>query len=187
MITFEKIFNKVIEHEGYYAHVAGDKGGETYMGIARNLHPYWEGWAIVDSIKMKYGGRLMRNFQIQDEKLTEMVQAFYYGTFWKGNNIHKMLDENLQYIVFDWCVNSGRNGAKGLQKVLNSTYSKNLVVDGVIGDKTLDAVSDIDPFELFMAIKEARVAYYHAIADSGQNRKFLAGWLKRINSINYAA
>ncbi len=39
--TFDELFDGVIKHEGYYANVTGDNGGETYMGVARNLHPKW--------------------------------------------------------------------------------------------------------------------------------------------------
>ncbi|MBX9449807.1 MAG: hypothetical protein KL787_08850, partial [Taibaiella sp.] len=28
------------------ANVAGDRGGETYKGIARNIHPKWQGWGL---------------------------------------------------------------------------------------------------------------------------------------------
>lgn len=41
MKTFNELFEGVIKHEGYYANVIGDRGGETYMGVARNLHPNW--------------------------------------------------------------------------------------------------------------------------------------------------
>ena len=63
MKTFDELFDGVIKHEGYYANVEGDRGGETYMGVARNLHPDWEGWKYIDAYKETYG-KIKWNFKI---------------------------------------------------------------------------------------------------------------------------
>lgn len=63
MMTFDKLFDGVIKHEGYYANINGDRGGETYMGVARNLHPDWEGWEYIDAYKETYG-KIKWNYKI---------------------------------------------------------------------------------------------------------------------------
>ena len=184
-VTFEELFEKVIGHEGYYANIKGDRGGETYMGVARNLHPKWQGWQIIDSYKEQAGGKIKWNTQIHDQELLEFVKQFYFYKFYQRNLIEKINDGSLQEIVFDWCVNSGFYGSRGVQEVLNSSFDKGLLEDGIIGGKTVQAINACGARNLFDAIKKARIDFYHRIAKKGENHKFLKGWLKRINAINY--
>ena len=50
MGEFEQAFEKMIRNEGgYLLHkVSGDRGGQTYAGIARNFYPDWDGWDLID-------------------------------------------------------------------------------------------------------------------------------------------
>jgi lysozyme family protein len=176
--AYSQIFAKVIEHEGYYANVEGDRGGETYMGIARNIHPTWEGWKLIDEYK-RIHGELSRNQKIEGTTIQSLVEKFYFEKYWTANGIHLIENYNLQYIIFDWCVNSGIYGAKNVQRIVGATP------DGIIGKKTASLINTFAPEHLFKIIKHARINYYRAIAKKGQNYKFLDGWLNRINSINY--
>ena len=87
MKTFDELFEGVIKHEGYYANVKGDKGGETYMGVARKLHPKWEGWKYIDSYKEMHG-KIEWNFKLDIPELTQLVKDFYRKTFYEGYKIH---------------------------------------------------------------------------------------------------
>ena len=184
MKTFDELFDGVIKHEGYYANVEGDRGGETYMGVARNLHPDWEGWEYIDAYKETYG-KIKWNYKIDVPELTQHVKDFYEKTFYKGFRIDGILDGSLQEIIFDWCVNSGRWGARGVQRVLNHELDEDLKLDGIIGFNTLTAINICDSKELFWEIKKARIKYYHSIAKKGKNHLFLEGWLKRIGLIEF--
>ena len=95
MKTFDELFNGVIKHEGYYANVTGDKGGETYMGVARNLHPYWEGWEIIDAYKKAFGV-IRRNTKIDNPELTGLVKDFYRKTFYQSYRIPDIKNSSLQ-------------------------------------------------------------------------------------------
>ncbi len=183
--AFEAAYKVVKKHEGGYANIAGDKGGETYMGIARNISPNekWSGWKIIDAYKKKYGA-LKNNQFIPNDNLTALVKQYYYSNWWLPNALDKVVDADVAVIIFDWCVNSGSNGDRGVQKVLRDQFSKAIQVDGAIGAKTVAAINSIDPETLYQAIKDARIAYYKSIA-TGNNAQFLKGWLKRINSFWY--
>lgn len=182
--TFDELFDGVIKHEGYYANVEGDRGGETYMGVARNLHPDWKGWEYIDAYKETYG-KIKWNFKIDVPELTQLVKDFYEKTFYEKFKIDGVLDGSLQEIIFDWCVNSGHWGARGVQRVLNYESDEDLKLDGIIGFNTLTAINIREPKELFWKIKKARIKYYHSIAKKGKNHLFLEGWLKRIGSIKF--
>lgn len=182
--TFDELFDGVIKHEGYYANVAGDKGGETYMGVARNLHTDWEGWKIIDSYKEMFGS-IKRNTKIDNPQLTSLVKEFYRKTFYDKYKIESINSGSLQEIIFDWCVNSGYWGSCGVQKVLNRFFDCELKLDGIIGNQTIVAINSCESESLFNTIKTARIYYYHVIAQKGQNQKFLKGWLRRIDAIHF--
>jgi len=184
MKTFDELFDGVIKHEGYYANVKGDRGGETYMGIARNLHPDWKGWEYIDAYKETYG-KIPWNKHIDIPDLNCMVKDFYCHTFYEKFKIDGILHGSLQEIIFDWCVNSGHWGARGVQRVLNQFFDEDLKIDGIIGKQTLATINGCKPRELFDAIKKARIRYYYTISKRGKNYKFLTGWLRRIGSIEY--
>jgi len=184
MKTFDELFEGVIKHEGFYANVAGDRGGETYMGIARNLHPNWQGWQIIDAYKEAFG-EIKRNSKIENPELTQMVKDIYKETIYDSYRIGDIKNGSLQEIIFDWCVNSGHWGSTGVQKVLNRFFDCDLKIDGIIGNQTIAAINSCDPKKLFNAIKAARIHYYHVIARKDENAKFLEGWLRRIHAINY--
>ncbi len=184
MKTFDELFDGVIKHEGFYANVAGDRGGETYMGIARNLHPNWKGWMLIDVYKEAFG-EIKRNTKIENPELTQMVKGFYKKTFYDSYRIGDIKNGSLQEIIFDWCVNSGHWGSRGVQRVLNQFFNADLKMDGIIGNQTLSAINACDSKTLFDAIKISRIRYYHTIAKKGENQKFLKGWLRRIEAIEF--
>ncbi|NDF50116.1 MAG: surface-binding protein, partial [Betaproteobacteria bacterium] len=50
MADFAPAYEAMIRNEGGYVlhDVPGDRGGQTYAGIARNMNPRWPGWALID-------------------------------------------------------------------------------------------------------------------------------------------
>lgn len=69
MAEFLPAFERMIVNEGgYVLHtVAGDRGGMTYAGIARNFHPGWPGWRVIDQ---------------GETPPAELVRQFYRSNFW---------------------------------------------------------------------------------------------------------
>ncbi|GAA4850886.1 glycoside hydrolase family 108 protein [Algivirga pacifica] len=187
MCSFEKAYKKTIVHEGFYANVEGDIGGETYMGVSRYYHPDWEGWPIVDAEKEKQGGRLPWNYRIRNSRLEQLVQAFYKKAFWDHPGFGRIYDEALAIQLFDFYVNARHHAVKVIQKVLNEDFGEGLAVDGISGPKTIGAINRAFAEMLFECFKEARMKYYQRIAQRGQNQKFLKGWMKRAKSYEYIA
>jgi len=77
MANFEQAYDKMMEDEGGYVlhEVKGDRGGQTYAGIARKMHPNWEGWQHID---------------YQETPPTQLVRDFYKTNFWdkiKGDDL----------------------------------------------------------------------------------------------------
>ena len=59
MATFDPAFDKMIRNEGGFklTNIEGDRGQQTYAGIARNAHPDWSGWRFVDTSVFVAGWR----------------------------------------------------------------------------------------------------------------------------------
>ena len=88
--------------EGGWNNIKGDRGGETYKGIARNFHPTWPGWKIVDSNKPLKNGAI-----IKDENLERLVLDFYKKEFWDVIGGDKIEDQNTANTLYDFGVNAG--------------------------------------------------------------------------------
>lgn len=180
---FQQILPEILKHEGHYSNHTNDRGGETYRGIARKFHPSWVGWRLIDEEKRKRSS-LPRNFRIDTPEMNNLVTQFYKTKFWNKILLDLVKDSSLQAIIFDAYVNSGGNGIKLLQRVLNDNFGKQLKVDGAQGRMTVAAINSVNAQELFDAYKAARARYYNAIA-TGDNSVFLKGWLKRLASFQY--
>lgn len=55
MADFKKALEMVLKHEGGYVCDPSDPGGETYKGVARNMHSGWTGWMEIDLAKKEPG------------------------------------------------------------------------------------------------------------------------------------
>jgi lysozyme family protein len=138
-MSFTRALSSTLQHEGGYSNHPQDKGGETYMGIARNKHPRWSGWAIIDDC-LKHGEPLSLA-----DGLAELVRSFYYAEFWQPLHC-AMIDQVSEAVaeeLFEAAVNCGPgNGVKFLQRALNTLNNRgkiypDIAVDGAMGPKTL--------------------------------------------------
>lgn len=169
MSSFHLAYGNTGRHEGGYvspeiAKSIGDKGGETYKGIARNYHKNWGGWPIVDLYKknnsswqyynkVKYFG-LKHNSVIKDANLEKLHMDYIKKNFWDVNNLSGFKNQSLANYVFDIGFNSGvRTAARLLQRVLD------VEIDGVIGSKTLLRLNSLNQSVVFNALKEHRKAW----------------------------
>lgn len=169
------ILPEILKHEGGYSFDADDPGGETYMGIARKYHKKWEGWNFIDAYKVN--NTLKRNDFIISPELMGLVAAFYFERFYKPLNISG-LDLRIQLNIFDFAVNAGKvRAVKLTQKIVGVTQ------DGKCGPITKQA---IDSFKGDFAglYKQSRVDFYTTLANRKPKlRKFLKGWINRVNNL----
>ncbi len=180
MAYFDPIYQIVVKHEGGYANVPGDKGGMTYKGIARNIHPRWSGWYIVDGEIQKNGGGLPRNHFIDNPYLDVLVRDFYLDLYNKSK-AGDIINQQVAALYFDFYVNSGK-AIREIQKVLISEGFP-IAADNLPGMQTVNAInSHNNQGRLHELIKMRRISYLKEVAQYGSNRQFLPGWLKRVAS-----
>ncbi|GAB1258560.1 glycoside hydrolase family 108 protein [Aurantivibrio plasticivorans] len=165
MADFQPAYEIMIRNEGGYRNhnVSGDRGGQTYAGIARNFHSNWQGWDLID------------NNDLENPKLTELVFDFYKEKFWDKIRGDQIESQRIAQTLFDFAVNAGvRTASKLAQLVVGSTP------DGIIGSKSLEKINAAEE-ELFVTkYALAKVARYTEIVKRDRSQiKFLVGWLNR--------
>lgn len=190
MASFLKAFPIVENNEGFYAHVPGDTGGETWIGIARNANPSWPGWPIIDSHKINggwpgatyrdqvaYANKVLR----PDERLQALVINFYENTEWHQIEGDSIQNDSIADFILDWGVNAGMTvPIKHLQQILG------VDTDGKFGPNTLQALNAANQENTFNALKAARIAFYHAVVQAHPaDAKFLPEWLERTNEMTF--
>lgn len=145
MANFDLAYLVTMGHEGLYSNDPRDRGGETWKGIARTMHPDWPGWVLVDSVKKQAARNNLAAELNKVDELEACVQLFYETLFWKANKLDEITDQEIANEVFDTGVNQGaRTAAMYLQEALNllnnnQKHYSDLKVDGAIGPQTLKA------------------------------------------------
>jgi lysozyme family protein len=157
MNTFDKSIKVILRHEGGYVNDPDDPGGETKFGISKRAFP-----------------------DVDIKSLTEdKAKEIYFDRYWEPLNLHLLQNEELKLHVFDHGVNAGRGRAvRMLQEILECKK------DGVLGPVTARAANS--DTEIVDKYKQSRIKYYRGIATSRpQLKKFLHGWLNRVESTKF--
>ena len=83
-MNFDKIIEKVLEHEGGYVNDPDDLGGETNYGITKRFFP-----------------------DVDIKNLTkEQAKKIYHQDYWRPAKCDEV-PNHLKHIYFDMCVNFG--------------------------------------------------------------------------------
>ena len=165
MDRFKKFLDYIFEVEGGYTNDENDRGGATNFGITH-----------YDAKKyLGYTG------DMQDFKKSD-AEKIYEKVYYRGNHIDKITDDRVALSIFDWAVNSGGKGIKKAQIVANK-FGANLIIDGIIGNKTLEAINAIDPEVFLKEYHEMQRTFYKNLAAKDPSQEgFLKGWLNRVNT-----
>jgi len=165
MANFEQAFEKMIADEGGYVlhNVAGDTGGMTYAGIARNKNPQWPGWKLID------------NEAINNSLLTGMVRNFYKVEFWDRVRGDEIANQTVAENIFNFSVNTGMSVAVKLAQLIVGATP-----DGAVGEKTLQKFNAVETESFKKAYALAKITRYADICNKNRKQsKFLLGWLNR--------
>lgn len=199
---FDRDTLETFRMEGIYDNDPDDPGAETFRGIARAFWPNEEIWPIIDRIKEGLVNKSKRTitFALQNHiELEKMVKVFYRKHFWDPLRLSEMPDAAISEELFDQNVHlpagvAGRHLQECLNR-LNRSYDKNvelypdLVEDGIIGKKTLEAVwifinTEPDEHEaihlLIMLLNGRQMNYYfEGMKKSVIKEKFARGFFSR--------
>lgn len=165
MAKFGPAFDEMIRNEGGYrlTNVAGDRGGQTYAGIARNFHPGWPGWRYID------------DEDLDPRELPRLVRKFYRDQFWSPIGGDKIRRQAIAQAIFDFSVNAGvAVGSRLAQRVVGAA------ADGRIGPKTLALLNKMNEAEFVLKYALEKVTRYAEICNQDRTQtRFLLGWINR--------
>lgn len=189
MANCDKLFPFILKWEGGFANDPADSGGATNMGVTIGTWKQCgydkDGDGDIDVHDLK---------KISKDDVRNRVFIPYFWNRWKADNIQSQKVAN---ILVDWVWGSGAHGIKIPQGILG------VKVDGIVGQKTLNAVNFADPDELFDALFKARVNFLNDIVSKSvaayerkigrrateqeklkyTKKRFIKGWLRRLNDI----
>ena len=161
MADLKPAYERMIQDEGgYVLHtVPGDRGGQTYAGIARNKHPDWQGWKAIDA-----GGT----------PDAQLVWDFYKTKFWDDIRGDELTQQVIASDIFNFYVNTGRPAKVLAQLVVGATP------DGAFGPRTVALLNSADPEKFVLSYALAKIARYRDIVTRDRTQsKFLLGWINR--------
>lgn len=156
-MDFSTAVKVIFAHEGGYVNDLNDPGGETNLGISKRSYP---------------------NVDIKNIT-TEQAEAIYHQNYFEPLNLGLLVNDALALHLFDMGVNAGlRPAVKLLQTIVSVSP------DGVMGPVTAYAVNHYpDAGKLVELYKKARIDYYiHKTKENKVLRRYLAGWINRVNS-----
>lgn len=166
MAKFEDYAPLLKAFEGGFVNDCSDPGGATMMGVTlATFRQYYGQNKSVNDLKM-----------ISNEQWTRIMR-----TYWDRVLADKIANQSVANMLVDWVVNAGFAVIKNVQSAFGC------IPDGVIGSKSLAAINETSPIIAFSKIQSARVQYYISLAEKNPTKKkFLAGWLSRVNKIHFA-
>lgn len=162
--NWNKIIERVLEHEGGYVNHPKDPGGATNLGITQRV---FDEYLAASGIK-PYSVKLITRSQ---------AMSIYRVKYWmriKGDELQHGWD----YAMMDAAVNSGpKRAVEWAQEVLG------LTVDGVMGPKTRAAIHHA-PKEKLNEYMDKRLAFLKSL-DTWAT--FGKGWGKRVEHVRTLA
>ena len=172
MANMDKLLPFIEKWEGGFVNDPQDLGGATNRGVTIGT---WktagydkDGDGDIDEDDVR---------QISREDMAECVLRPHY---WNRCQADRIESQAIANIMVDWVWASGVTGIKQVQALLG------VKVDGIVGEKTLQAINSAPQEDLFTRIKAARVDYVEQICNKRPaNLHFRKGWLRRIEDIKW--
>ena len=187
MAKVELLAPYIKKWEGGFVHDPADAGGATNMGVTIGTYEVYcrkKGYPrpTVDRLK-----------GLTEKEWIDILKTLYWDR-WQADRIKSQKVAN---ILVDWVWGSGKYGITIPQQLLGVEQ------DGVVGEKTLKAINDADPDELFESIFDARREFLEDITARSikryeerigrkatekellkhTNKRFLKGWMNRLEDI----
>jgi lysozyme family protein len=155
----------VLKNEGGFAILAHDPGGATMEGITLETYREWKRNPHLTAEDLK---------AIPDQEVHDLYKELFWGKI-RGDDLPKGID----YAVFDAAVNMGCGRAIKLLQEAAGTLP-----DGVLGLKTLYAISQADHKTLMADFTAIKITFYKSLKTFAY---FGNGWLNRVSQVQIIA
>lgn len=155
--------------EGGWANDPDDAGGATMKGVT------------LKTFRAYRAAKGLARPSANDLRLitaSEWNAVLRWG-YWDRIRADEIKSEWVAYLLVDCVWMSGLGYVKKVQKLFG------LTADGVVGPVTLRKLNSIDPKALFNILWKQRYNNLNYIATLRNNKKYLKGWLRRLNSVQF--
>lgn len=177
LISFDLAIDKVLKHEGSLVDNPNDPGGITNLGISLR---FLKGVNPLSLKKYGFNPETINKDTIKQLTL-DQAKTLYLHEFWEHAPFSRINRQDLATYLFDMAVNMGIAPAiKCIQRACWAVlHDRSIVDDGVMGDKTIDAINQCG-FYLLPVLRAERSSYYRCIVTRNPSQQeFLNGWLNR--------
>ena len=173
-----------------WSDIHGDFGGETNWG-----------WSLLNIQRMGLKPADVGAKDWSPGCLKAMPESvawdLYEKKYWEPAPWKNIVAQDVATKLFDFSVNANPHAANDLAQRSLVALGVPVLVDGVLGPKTLAALNAADPVRLLAALAVAQRAYYQSLIDAGHVKamaakaagdpdwsrfeqvKFQAGWFAR--------
>lgn len=161
-------------------HKNPNEKGLTFMGIYEAANPNWQGWGQVRAAINVYGDLEKASVALyNDDALIEKVKIFYKKEFWDKMRLDEVDSELKSCELFVFGVNVDTAPAvRVLQRLLG------VVVDGIMGQKTLKALNDYNEQSFDVDFDRAEITYYRNLVKAKPAYYiYERGWINRAEKV----
>jgi lysozyme family protein len=172
---FESCLGFVLNMEGGLSNDPADRGGRTNLGVTEGT-----------LARARADG--LANAKSVDSLTREVAGAIYEAYYWKACRCGEM-PAPIDLALFDAAVHMGTaSAARQVQRALNLLGADPPVAeDGIVGPRTLEAARRLPEKWRLRAARIAVAVRSSALLDiaarSVSQRRFLAGWLNRLDRL----
>ncbi|WP_155823878.1 glycoside hydrolase family 108 protein [Legionella shakespearei] len=173
--NFELLQNNIFKHEGKFVDNKNDLGGPTNKGITLNT---FKRYAQSD-LGIKPTLENLKN--ITEEQAT----IIYKKRFWDPLKADDIKSLSIAYTLYDFHVNAPAHAVKKMQESVND-LGGDLIVDNIMGSKTIKSINSIEPQKLFELYQQKRIQHYiNRVHEKPSQKEFLNGWIERVKNIKF--
>lgn len=179
---YDWAFKVLLHLEAGYVNDPDDPGGATNFGISlRYLKERGDldGDGLLDGDLD--GDGIVDITDIQNMTQEDAEHLYLHG-FWLPNKLDRLLSELVAVKMLDMCVNMGSKQAWKLAQRAANRMGNDLIVDGIVGPKTIDAINLLHrrDYELLTVLREEQGSFYsRLIVKKPVFEKYRVGWLRR--------
>ena len=170
---------KLVEHSNRndkLLHKNEGENGLTYFGIYQSAHPKLKKWRTIESyLKIEPDIKKCSVILSNVSDLTGEVYRFYKQAFWDKMGLDKVNSGHICNEMFIFGVNVNWDKCnKEVQKMIG------VKDDGIIGDKTIAKINEVDEEWFDKEFDKVEMAYYERIVEQKPHlAKNLKGWFNR--------
>jgi len=172
MASYELFKHSLERAEGGYQNLINDKG---------NYNSKKERVGTNYGVSARFYERVIgRPPSVEDMKAITQFDAhiLFKNEFWDTVRADEIQSQAVAEMIADHAINANpRVITKIVQRALNKYFGKQLVVDGVVGVHTLNAINSVDAKKMFFKVGQERLEYYQNLEDY---KYFAKSWDSRV-------